>query len=217
VAANPDAITTFLLVRHATCEQTANVLFGRTLDAPLDIHGEAQAQALGEHVARDGELLVESSPRLRARQTAAAIAACVDTESVNIAADLDEVDFGEWSGRSFAELAGDPRWREWNERRGSSRTPAGDDMARVQARVMNHLRQLHKSQRGQRIAVVTHAEVIRAAVMHCLYTPMDVYWRLQINPASLTVLRMSDSDVVVGCVNYRLDHGRLDRGRHDHG
>src|SRR5688572_5962698 len=99
-------MTTLLLVRHATSALTDNVLLGRVVDAPLDEHGRAQCRRLARHFSARQTCRVESSPRLRTRQTAEAIARALSIEPCMDAA-LDEIDFGAWSGRSFAELEDD--------------------------------------------------------------------------------------------------------------
>lgn len=187
-------------MRHATCALTDSVLLGRTIDASLDEHGQTQARALGDYFRNHPGLRVQSSPRERARQTAAAIAESAGA-TVTVAPDLDEVDFGEWSGCSFAELARDPYWRWWNERRGAACTPAGDHMQRIRTRVMNHLRRLHRQHPGAQIALVTHAENIRAVVLHCMALSDDAFAKIDIAPATITALRVNDARIAVNYVN----------------
>jgi broad specificity phosphatase PhoE len=179
-------VTRFMLVRHGVCAQTDSVLLGRTLDPPLDERGRRQVEELALRFDHAVDLL-EASPRIRTQETASAIArrtrALVRTSEA-----LDEVDFGRWSGAPFAELACDAQWRTWNERRGEARTPAGQSMADVQARIVTHLHELHVRYPDAVIVLVTHAEVIRAAVLHVLGAPLDDYVRLPIDPASLTTL-----------------------------
>ena len=180
-----------------------SVLFGRTLDPPLDRHGERQARALAVHFGRctsghDG-VAIEASPRRRTRQTAIAIArtwACpVVTEP-----DMDEIDFGCWGGQPFSVLWNDPRWRRWNEQRAQASTPAGESIEAVQSRAMRHLRALaHVPARS--VLIVTHAEVIRAIVLRCLDAPIDRYRDLDIAPASMTTLRLQDGVARVLSVN----------------
>ena len=81
---------------------------------------------------------MQTSPQPRARQTADAIALGAGLSS-EIACNLNELDMGEWTGRSFAELERDPRWRAWNERRASSRPPGGESMAAIRRRMLGHL------------------------------------------------------------------------------
>jgi broad specificity phosphatase PhoE len=190
----------FLLVRHATCEHMDEMLLGRTVDSPLDAQGMQQAAAMARALGAHRQLLIVASPRRRAQQTAAAIAAVADAEMVT-SHEIDEVDFGEWSGRTFVQLADDPQWRRWNEQRSLARTPAGESIADIQMRVLRQLRELQDEYPGRFIAIVTHAEVIRAVVLHWLEASVDGYYRLVISPASWTRVSIGDWGVRIDGIN----------------
>ncbi|HEY0180079.1 MAG TPA: histidine phosphatase family protein [Dokdonella sp.] len=194
--------TRFIFVRHAKCAQSDEVLFGRAVDAPLDAYGERQVGAVAAHLRAVRPTLVEASPRRRAQQTARAIAAASACELRTCDA-LDEIDFGAWSGRRFAELEHDPHWRRWNTRRSTACTPAGVRIADVQARVVAHLRELAARFAGATLVLVTHAEIVRAVVLHALGRTPDEYMRVRVDPASLTVLHGSTDGLRVDLVNAR--------------
>jgi broad specificity phosphatase PhoE len=186
--------TRFVLVRHAACAPTDTLLLGRTVDAPLDARGRTQASAVATQLASARPALVASSPRLRARQTAVAIAghaAC----AMRISDELDEVDFGRWAGSSFAELARDPQWQRWNARRAVAATPAGDTMARVRERAMCCLRSLADEFDGHAVVVVTHAEVIRTLLLHARRWPLSTWLRIDVAPASAYLFTMHDAEL----------------------
>jgi broad specificity phosphatase PhoE len=190
----------FILVRHATCEHMDEMLLGRTIDSPLDARGMQQAEAMARVIDSRRELLIVASPRRRAQQTAAAIAAKTGADIVT-SHDIDELDFGHWSGRTFVQLAEDPSWRHWNEQRSCASTPAGDRIADVQARVLRHLHRLQDAFPGRPIAIVSHAEVIRSVVLHWLEAPIDGYHRLAIHPASMTRVTMGAWGVRIDGIN----------------
>lgn len=186
-------MTQLVLVRHATCTQMDEILLGRRVDAALDRHGVRQARALAEALAdRVPAPLVYSSPRRRARQTAAAIAARCGIRT-RVRSELDEVDFGGWAGRSFTELEHDPAWRKWNTQRAGAHTPTGETIASVQARVLSLLEALVRQAPCTSIVLVTHAEVICSIVIHCMQLTPDHYDRITIDPASITMLRVHGS------------------------
>lgn len=193
----------FILVRHATCEHMDEMLLGRTVDAPLDARGMRQAEATAKALRHHENLLVVSSPRRRTRQTAAAIAALTGCEVASSDA-IDELDFGRWSGRTFAQLAEDADWRYWNEHRGSAAMPSGERMADVQARVLPELNRWREAFPGRVIAIVTHAEVIRAALMYWLDAPLDGYSRLAIHPASCSTVSLGDWGVRIEGINQQV-------------
>lgn len=191
-----------VLVRHATCAQMNSVLLGRGIDPPLDERGEGQARVVAARLLAIPELIVASSPRRRARHTAGIIAAMRDTV-VKIVPQVDEVDFGSWSGQSFDDLAADPQWRRWNKYRGVSRTPAGDCIRDVQERAFTHLRKLAQTSHGETAVIVTHAEVIRSIVLLAQQAPLDDYLRVEILPASLTRLTIEGEQLRLESVNER--------------
>ncbi len=180
-----------------------DVLFGRVVDAALDAHGEQQASIVAARLARESGLLIETSPRRRTRQTAHAIAVSARAQ-LSMAPDLDEIDFGRWSGQRFVTLAADPRWRHWNERRDLASTPAGDSIARVQSRIARHLHRLQAAFPNRTIALVTHAEVIRSTLLWILDLPASAYDRLEISPSSISTLQWRDGGLRVHSVNERV-------------
>ena len=193
----------YLLIRHATCARMDDILFGRVVDSPLDVNGARQAAGLATRLALEADLCVDVSPRRRTLQTAHAIAAQARAE-VRLAPDVDEIDFGHWSGTSFAQLANDAQWRRWNERRDVAVTPAGDSIANVQSRLASHLHRLQDTSAGRTVAIVTHAEVIRSALLWVLQLPATCYGKFEIAPASITSLCYRDGTYVVQAVNERV-------------
>jgi broad specificity phosphatase PhoE len=195
--------TRFMLARHATCALTEHMLFGRVIDAPLDTRGQRQALALARRIAPEKPSAVLSSPRRRARQTARAIAALTG-HTVRVDWRLDELDFGRWSGKSFASLAADPDWHRWNRERASSATPLGDDMAKARMRLMQVLDDIAQEYPEQTVVLVTHAEVIRAALLHFMNRSANDFQKLEIAPASLSVVNVApDGGVRIEIVNER--------------
>lgn len=124
-------------VRHAAHDNVGSYLAGRMERVRLGAVGLGQAQRLGERMRRESFAAIIASPRDRTRETALAISDAAGIAPVKIAEELDEIDFGSWSGRSFDELNTDPAWRKWNENRGAASTPAGETMAQVQERIVS--------------------------------------------------------------------------------
>ena len=187
--------TRFLLVRHATCALTDSTLLGRTLDPPLDARGRAQARALARQLRGEIPARIQCSPRKRTRQTAHTIAATLHGE-VQVAPELDELDFGAWAGHSFDELERDPGWRLWNRERGSAQTPAGVTIRGVQAMLAQHLAGLAQAHPDTTLLLVTHAEVIRVLLMHALRAPVDHWALYQVPPASITRMTWKDGALI---------------------
>jgi broad specificity phosphatase PhoE len=109
---------------------------------------------------------------------------------------LNEVDFGEWTGRTVAELDGLPQWRDFNERRGSARIPGGETMAEVISRSLATLEQVRRTREltGRLVALVSHGDVLRSLVAHCIGMNPNAIHRIEIAPASVSVLLSEDGN-----------------------
>ncbi len=193
-------MTTFFLVRHATHALLGHVLVGRTPGLGLDAAGRAQAEDLARRLAGEGVTALQSSPRDRARETAAPIARRLGL-AVEIEPAIDEIDFGAWGGRAFAALADEPGWDVWNARRSAARPPGGETMAELQHRVVRHLEATAARLPRARIALVSHAETIRAAVLHFRGMALDDFARIEIAPASITTLAFGERGCDVVGIN----------------
>jgi probable phosphoglycerate mutase len=155
----------------------------------LTPEGEAQARALARRLAREDLHEIQTSPRERARSTAEAIAAATGAPLATQDA-LDEIDFGDWTGAAFADLDGQPLWDDWNRARSTARPPGGESMAEAADRIERHVQALAATRAGQRVALVTHADMIRALVARVLGLSLDNLLRFEIGPASVTVLEI---------------------------
>jgi len=177
---------TVYFVRHAAHDNVGGFLAGRMEGIGLGPAGRAQAQRLAERMSREEIDLIYTSPRERTRETAAAIANVSGVGETNIVEALDEVDFGSWSGQTFDSLNADPAWRRWNTTRSLSRTPGGETMLDVQLRVLSLVEATVEKDEDRRVTMVSHADVIKAAVSHFLGLPIDAWPRFEIAPASIT-------------------------------
>jgi broad specificity phosphatase PhoE len=178
---------TLHLLRHALHGHSPDMLCGRMAGVRLASEGKWQATRLASRFPSGSLDALHTSPMQRCRETATALeTACEFSAVVDPAAD--EVDFGGWTGRPFMELEGDPLWQSWNHDRDHAAAPGGETMECVLARVVALLDELRARHRHGRVAVVTHAEIVRTAVLHVLGMPMQAYDRLEISPASITTL-----------------------------
>lgn len=173
------------LVRHATHVDFGRRLTGRAPGVPLSPEGERQAAALARRMAGEDLAEVQTSPRARARATADAIGGA-SSRPVQVVGALDEIDFGDWTGASFSDLDGQPLWSEWNDRRSAARCPGGETMAEAADRIEHHMGHLAGTRSGERIALVTHADMIRALVARVLGLSLDNLLRFEIDPASVS-------------------------------
>lgn len=180
-------MATVFMVRHASHSLLDRVLAGRQIDIGLDETGWLEAEALAQTLETQTITHIHSSPRRRAQQTACAVGQRLGL-AVETAPALDEVDFGLWAGRAFADLDRDSLWVRWNSERSTVRAPSGECMSEVLLRVMDHLATFSRSHPDARAVMVTHAEVIRALVLKRSGLPLSAWRGVDVPPASITPL-----------------------------
>lgn len=198
---------TILLVRHAAHVDLDKRLSGRRDGVPLSNAGRAQAKTLGSRLAHRGIAQVQCSPLERTRDTAERIAAACGLPAPTPVDALLEIDMGDWTGRALDAFGADPAWRDWNERRATARIPGGETMAEAQARIVGHLAATAAAHPNAVIAVVTHSDMIRAAVAHVLGLSLDHLLRFDIDPASVTGVAWGDWGAKLLWLNGNLDSG----------
>ena len=114
---------------------------------------------------------------------------------------LGEVRFGDWTGCLIQDLDGDPEWRRWNTCRSTARTPNGETFLELQNRMVVTLNQIAISHHESLVAVVSHADAIRAALLQYLGMPADFCLRLDIQPASVSVIQFNGFAVRILSMN----------------
>lgn len=184
--------TTFFLLRHAAHDDVGRYLAGRSSNVALGPAGRDQAQRLGKRMRREKFEAIFSSPRERTRETAHAVASACGTGPAMLREELDEVDYGSWSGKTFVELQDDPAWRRWNSDRAVAATPAGETMDDVRRRACRCMGEIAQTYSGQSVVMVSHADVIKSAICHILGMPGDSCFRFDIEPASISIVVAGD-------------------------
>ena len=189
---------TIHLVRHAAHGLLGHSLTGRMPGVALSATGLTEATALASRYSGTQVRAVLTSPVQRAQETAGPIAAALGVHPV-IEPGLEEVDFGGWAGKAFVALAGEPGWAAWNNARSLAPTPGGENMLAVQSRALSAL--MRHREDGGTIVAVSHSDVIKAVLAYVLGMPLDLLHRLEIAPASRSVLVLGESFARVEAVN----------------
>ena len=192
--------TTFLLIRHAAHGLLGRKMAGCMSGVCLNEAGQAQATQLAERLACIPLDAIYSSPLERAQETAAPLAARLDLP-VQTCSEIVEINYGEWTGLTFEELKDCPEWLPYNQFRSGSRIPGGEMMLEAQARTVTQMQKLCLQHPNQRIALVSHADIIKGALAYYLGMPLDLFLRLEISPASVSILTLNEYGPKVLCVN----------------
>ena len=183
---------TFYLIRHAEREGDQTLLAGRMPGLHLTAPGRVAADRVAGRLAAEPITQVLSSPMERARETAEPIARRLGLE-LEVRPELDEIDFGRWTGRTFHDLdATDEHWRLFNRVRSFTRIPGGEAMVEVQARFVALMLRLQEASPNGGIALVSHGDPIKMALACFLGAPLDVYSRLEVGLASVSVVTLDD-------------------------
>lgn len=189
------------LVRHGMCAPVGRILAGRRMGIHLSELGRAQAAKIAHYLKSQRIAAVYSSPVERAMETAEAIRDGTGTRLEAVEA-LTEFDFGAWSGREIASLQGDDTWTRFNTYRSGTRAPDGELAIEAQARAVAALYRLGERHAGERIAVVSHADVIRSVLAHLLGIPLDLQHRVELDPGSLSTVELHPAGARVLCTNH---------------
>lgn len=193
-------MTKILLIRHATTNAVGKSLSGRKPGVHLNETGKSQAQYLSEELAKIPVSIIYSSPLERAVETAQPVAASHNIPCV-IADDFIEMDFGSWTNSSFDELANDNKFRLFNTFRSNTRIPNGETMLEAQVRIVTGLQKLCTKHPNQTIAVVSHADLIKSAIMYYAGMHLDMFQRIEISPASVSIVELYDETARIMCIN----------------
>lgn len=177
------------LVRHGETDAMHSGLYGRAPGIALSESGKLQAAHMAEHLKDRPIVAIYSSPLERTMETAMAIANAKGL-GVESSAAFIEVDQGDWTGLGWKELHADPVWTHYNTYRSGTSCPNGEMAIEVQARAVRELDRLLERYQEQHIAIVTHADVIRAAVCHYAGIALDLSLRVEILPGSLSMLEL---------------------------
>ena len=185
-----------MLARHAVTAQTGPLLSGRAPGINLSEAGRAQADALGIRLASLPVAAVYASPIERTTQTAAAVASHHGLEVVPLVGVL-EADYGEWTGQKIADLAKTDLWKVVQRAPSRAAFPGGESLAAMQSRMVAALEEIVVRHPGELVVVVSHADPIKAAIAHFGGTHLDLFQRVVVSPASVTVFEFSGHGVAM--------------------
>ena len=193
-------MTTFLFIRHALVDAVGVSIAGWTPGIRLNREGRLQARSLGRGLRGFAIAAVYSSPLERAQETADIIADQLEI-AVQVCDSIGEIRYGEWTGWELARLRGNRTFDLFNSFRSSTRVPGGELLIEVQARVVGEIERLRNRHPDETVILVSHGDVIRAAIAHLAGVPLDLLHRIEISPASVSVARIGESDAELVCVN----------------
>ncbi|MFC8921849.1 histidine phosphatase family protein [Cellulosimicrobium sp. NPDC057127] len=187
---------TVLLVRHGrTTANAGGILAGRARGVRLDAVGRDQAVRAAERVAGVPLARVVTSPLERCRQTARALVERQgEAPEQVVERGITECDYGQWQGRALKDLAGEPLWKVVQTQPSAAAFPGGESLAAMQSRSVAAIRR-HDAEVAERYgadavwAAVSHGDVIKSVLADALGMHLDLFQRIVVGPASVSIVR----------------------------
>jgi len=154
-------VTRLALIRHARTEWNAEGRIQGLNDSPLTPDGLESARSWSGTLAPFNFSALYSSPLGRAMHTARVVGGPLGLQPVPVE-DLREQAFGEWTGRTVAELRAQGVLAQQEALGWAFTPPGGEDRRAVLERAWNCLVDMAARHVGESVLVVTHEGVLRA-------------------------------------------------------
>ena len=194
--------TTLWLIRHPEPESSSEGRCYGSLDWKLSENGLHQAQAIAATLAAEPVAAIYTSPRRRCTQ-AAEIMAFSRSCPVQVCDAFRELDFGEFEGRTYDEIAGlyPELYKQWMKEPTEVQFPGGESFAAMRERVLSAAAGLRKRHSGETVAMVTHGGVIRVVIAEALGLEPSRIFRIGQRHAALNLIRYFGETPLVELVN----------------
>ncbi|MCD4535301.1 MSMEG_4193 family putative phosphomutase [Nocardioides sp. cx-169] len=201
-------MATVILVRHGrTSANASGTLAGRTPGVKLDETGTAQARRAAERLGVVPLSAVVTSPLERCRQTAKIITAGHPAAPRTVSErGITECDYGEWQGRLLKDLAKEKIWGVVQTQPSAATFPGGESLQAMQARSVEAVRRHdaaieaeHGS--GAVWVAVSHGDIIKSVLADALGMHLDLFQRLHVDPASVSIVRYTGTRPYVLATN----------------
>ena len=199
---------TILLIRHGENEYVAKGrLAGRMPGVHLNEKGRQQAEAVAQALKNAPIKAVYSSPLERCMETAQPLTDILKLEVIPRDGLL-EVDFGDWQDKTLKQLRQRKLWKFVQGNPARMEFPGGETFADAQIRIMQEMEALCKLHGPKEmIACFSHSDIIRLAVAYYIGTPLDLFQRIAISPASISTFHLGEMGVRVINVNHGVSFG----------
>jgi probable phosphomutase (TIGR03848 family) len=153
---------------------------------------------------------VVSSPLERCRQTTKFVVEAQRAQGFDPQTPLDraitECDYGDWQGRPLKELASEKLWSVVQSQPSAAVFPGGESMQVMQARSVAAIRRhdaAFEAEFGPQAvwAAVSHGDIIKSILADALGMHLDLFQRISVGPASVSIIRYGSSRPEVMATN----------------
>jgi probable phosphoglycerate mutase len=194
-------MTIVLLIRHASNDVLKEQrLAGWMPGVHINAEGQREADSLAQRLAHLQIHAIYSSPLERAMDTAQAVAACQKLD-VQIREDIGEMRAGEWEGKKISEVNETEIFKKLQKSPVGVHLPGGESIDEVQTRMVAAVDAIVAAHPNQMVAIVSHADPLKAALAHYLAMDLNQFQRIAISPASVSIVLFGENGPVVLKVN----------------
>jgi len=187
-ASKPARMTYLFLIRHGENEWVeTGKLAGRTPGVHLNEKGHQQSAELAERLANQPISAIYSSPLVRCVETAQPLSQQLDIP-IREESGVLEVDYGDWRGGELKELSKKPDWQLVQMYPSGFRFPGGETLREVQSRVVGTIERIRTEHAGEAVALFAHGDILRTTLAWYLGAPLDLFQRIVISTASVSVI-----------------------------
>jgi alpha-ribazole phosphatase len=197
-------MTRLWLIRHGQpAEEALHRCYG-SLDVGLSEAGRAQMELAADYLKGECIAAIYASPRSRALESAQVLAAALSCP-VEVAEDLREIDFGDFEGLAYDEIATryPDLYRQWMEQPTEIRFPNGESFSEMRVRVLRAFDAIRRDREGQTVALISHGGVNRILLAWALQTPNHCFFRLAQDHGAVNLLALVEGIPMVQLLNHR--------------
>jgi len=180
-----------LLIRHGQTDfNVAQRVIGRQ-PVPLNELGMRQARELSECLKGVELNGVISSPVLRAKQTAEVILDGHPELELVLDEGFSEIDYGEWVNLTISEIVTryPDVWPNYHSDPKVVKIPGGESLIAARDRTLKSFVNLKKRHPEGRIAIVSHADVIKLAITAVLGWPIEMFKSFSMDNGAVVLVR----------------------------
>ena len=198
--------TRLWLVRHGEpAEEYRGRCYG-SLNVGLSENGRAQVARMARHLSAEPVSAIYSSPRLRAVESAEILThvASAGERRIEIVPELREIDFGDFEGLSYDEIAErfPEHYRRWMDTPTEVQFPNGECEAQVRARALGAFEKICGREAGRTAIIVSHSGVIRIVLAWALRMHHEDMFRLSQVHGAVNLLSLYDGFPCLELLNY---------------
>jgi alpha-ribazole phosphatase len=196
-------MTRLWLIRHGEPAEEAQHRCYGALDVGLSETGHSQMAQVADYLKAEPITAIYTSPRSRALESARILAAA-RSRPLEIVADLREIDFGDFEGLPYDEIAArhPDLYRQWMDTPTEIRFPNGESFSEMRIRVLRTFDAIQRERAEQTIVIVSHGGVNRILIAWALQMPDDCLFRLAQDYAAINLLASVDGTPSVRLMNH---------------